>query len=209
MDVSDNKFGVIIQKILYNKIIDTKSFYHCGGTFMSQFTLKGKNVELKKPSFEELAYVEWLWSDEETMKASGGPITFSEEEKKRWYEIMINPSNGKHLYCLVYNQSNKPVGEVSFHQYDKITKAAEFNIKIAYAERGKGYGSEAAKLLLDYYFNKWNGEIMRDSLAIDNIEGQNTVLRFGFDKVYTTKDEFLVAMTKEKFNRIYQKEAGK
>lgn len=50
---------------------------------------------------------------------------------------------------------------------------------------------------------------MRDSLAIDNIEGQNTVLRFGFDKVYTTKDEFLVAMTKEKFNRIYQKEAGK
>ncbi|MGE8203485.1 GNAT family N-acetyltransferase [Heyndrickxia sp. NPDC080065] len=175
---------------------------------MNQFTLRGKNVSLRKPSYEELEYVKWLWADEETMKATGGPINFREEDKKRWYEIMVSPSNGKHFYCLIFNKENKPVGEVSFHKYDKIAKTAEFNIKIANPERGKGYASEATKLLLDYYFNVWNGEIMRDSIAIDNTVGQKALLNLGFEKVYSDEKVFLAAMTKEKFNRRYKKEVG-
>lgn len=171
---------------------------------MNQFAIKGKNVTLRKPSFEELEYVAWLWADEETMKDSGGPIKFQEKEKKRWYERMVSPSNGKHFYCLIFNEEDKPVGEVSFHQYDKIAKTAEFNIKIANKERRKGYASEAAKLMLDYYFNTWNGEIMRYSIPNSHIEGQEALLRFGFEKVYSTEKEFLVAFTKGKFNQQYK-----
>lgn len=173
---------------------------------MNQFAIKGKKVLLRKPSFEELDYVKWLWADEETMKATGGPILLKEEEKKRWYEIMVSPSNGKHFYCLIFNEENKPVGEVSFHQYDKIAKTAEFNIKIAYDQRGKGYASEAAKLMLDYYFNVWNGEIMRDSIAASNTLGQKALLHLGFEKVHSTEEICLVALTKEKFNRTYKQE---
>ncbi|MCI1589395.1 GNAT family N-acetyltransferase [Heyndrickxia oleronia] len=174
---------------------------------MNQFALEGKNVSLRKPSFEDLEYVTWLWADEETMKTIGGPVQFTDEEKRRWYEVVVNPSNGKHFYCLIFNKANKPVGEISFHDFDKIAKTATLNIKIAFGERRKGYASEAAKLMLDYYFNVWNGEIMRYSTNKDNIEGHDALLRFGFGKVYETDKEFLVAFMKDTFNLKYNRKA--
>lgn len=55
----------------------------------------------------------------------------SDVEFQDWFKIMISPGNDKDFYCLIFNMNDEPVGEISFHRFDKNTKTAEFNIKIA------------------------------------------------------------------------------
>ncbi|PEZ02189.1 hypothetical protein CN326_20610 [Bacillus sp. AFS018417] len=62
----------------------------------------------------------------------------------------------------MYTKNNVPIGEISFDRYDINTKTTEFNIKIEYKHRGNGYTKEAMCLLLEYYFEDFNGEIMID-----------------------------------------------
>ena len=163
---------------------------------------QGKKVYIKQPTFEELDYVTKLWADYDTMKDIGGPVVFEESEQKRWYEAMVHPGNGRHFYCLICDLSGQPVGEVSFHRFDKETGSAEFNVKVKHEHRGKGYGKEAVLLLLDYYFNDFGGTVMTDPMAIHNVEGQKVMLGLGFEHAFSEGDVFMVKITKEKYNSI-------
>jgi RimJ/RimL family protein N-acetyltransferase len=161
---------------------------------------KGKLIDIRQPSFEELKFVAALWADFDTMKEVGGPIVFERERWEAWYERMVEPGDGRNFYCLIFNKSNKPVGEVSFHRYDRASGTAELNVKVMYKHRGKGYGKEAVMLLLDYYFNEFGGEVITDAIDINNIGGQKVLLNLGFDHVLSDEKAFLVKMTKEKYN---------
>ena len=104
----------------------------------------GKKVYIKQPDWAELEFVSTLWADEDTMKDIGGVYSFSESKWEMFYNKMVYPGDGKNFYCLIYEAlEDKPVGEVSFHGYDCVTKSARFNIKVLYSERRKGYGEEA------------------------------------------------------------------
>lgn len=80
----------------------------------SRFIKEGQLIYLKSPDFNELDEVAKLWSDEATMKEVGGTVVFKKERYQDWYQRMINPGDGKNHYCLIYNNQNKVVGEVSF-----------------------------------------------------------------------------------------------
>lgn len=59
-----------------------------------------------------------LWSDKKTMKDAGGIIPFPKERKEGWHNNMVYTTDSENFYCLVYNNEENPVGEVSFHRYD-------------------------------------------------------------------------------------------
>lgn len=166
---------------------------------------KGRSIYIRQPEFEELEFVAALWADHETMRAVGGPIVFARDRWKAWYESMVEPGDGKNFYCLIFNKSNKPVGEVSFHRYDKSSGTAELNVKVLHRYRGKAYGKEAVLLLLDYYFNEFGGEIITDTVAINNTGGQKVLLNLGFEHEMSNEEVFLVKMTKEKYTSIEMK----
>jgi RimJ/RimL family protein N-acetyltransferase len=161
----------------------------------------GDLVYIKQPEFNELDFVVKLWSDKGTMKDVGGTVTLPKERRREWYAKMVRPSDGKNFYCLIYTKQNKPVGEVSFHRFNQIKKSAELNIKVQSKYRGKGYGKEALKLLLEYYFNEFGGEVITDEVI--NIKGQRALAKFGFE--ITSKSEYSVSfkMTKERFLSFY------
>lgn len=163
----------------------------------------GKKVYLRPPTYKELVYIKWLWSDPDTMKEVGGPIELSDDEADKWYSRMINPGNDRNFYCLIFNRKDEPVGEVSFHRYNHNTKAAEFNIKIAHKHRGEGYSFEAIHLILKYYFYEFGGEIMKDRVALENIAGQKILEKFGFEHDSNAEKEgaYVLKITKEQFER--------
>lgn len=165
----------------------------------------GKLVYIKQPEFSELNYIKELWSDYETMKDVGGTFEFSREKWELFYKKMIVPTDGKNFYCLIYNFENKPVGEVSFHGYDSATKIARFNVKVQYRFRNKGYGSEATRLMLEYYFNEFGGQIMMDTVGNDN--GQNAIAKAGFEAIRKHGSEITYRLTKDNFFSIHR--AGK
>ncbi|MGH4125070.1 MAG: GNAT family N-acetyltransferase [Clostridium sp.] len=162
--------------------------------------IDGKLVYIKQPNFDELDFVAELWSDEETMNDVGGVVPFPTEKRELWYRKMVDPSDGKNFYCLIYTLDDVLVGEVSFHRFDAGEKNADFNIKIQNKYRGKGYGKEAIGLLLSYYFYDFGGQVIYDNVI--NEKGQKALQSFGFDIVSSSDSEISFKMTKERFSEL-------
>ncbi|WP_297517414.1 GNAT family N-acetyltransferase [uncultured Clostridium sp.] len=142
----------------------------------------GSLLYIKKPEFEELEYTRTLWGDYNTMRDIGGVYDFTERHKTTFYKKMVSPTDGKNFYCLVYRNDGTPIGEVSFHGYDSANKIARLNIKIQNQYRGNGYGSEAIKLILEYYFYEFGGEVIVDTVSKENKIGENTLKKLGFSE---------------------------
>lgn len=157
----------------------------------------GKNVYIKQPEYEELEFVRELWADRDTMKDIGGVFDFSENKWEMFYKKMVLPTDGNNFYCLIYNNEDKPVGEVSFHGYDSITKIARFNIKVYSKYRNKGYGEEAIRLLLEYYFIEFGGEIIMDNIITP--EGERMATKLGFEELRKYNDKITIRLTKDDF----------
>ena len=166
---------------------------------------KGRNIYIKQPEFNELEFVKWLWADYETMRDVGGPINLEDSRKEVWYQKMVKPTDGKNFYCLIYNNEDTPVGEVSFHKFDSKDGKAELNIKIANKYRGNGYAKEAVTLILMYFFNEFGGNVMIDGVAINNLPGQTLLMNYGFKRINTDDNVFLLEMAKEEFMEMYVK----
>ncbi|SHI35520.1 Acetyltransferase (GNAT) domain-containing protein [Clostridium cavendishii DSM 21758] len=164
----------------------------------------GKLVYIKQPEFKDLSFVKELWSDYETMKELGGIFEFHESKWELFYKKMIAPTDGKNFYSLIYNYDNKPVGEVSFHGYDSATKIARFNIKVQNKFRNRGYGSEATRLMLEYYFNEFGGKVIMDTVVTET--GKNTIGKFGFEAIRKHGNEITYRLTKDAFLSIHKTE---
>ena len=160
-------------------------------------------IELRKPTENDMAFIRWLWSDFETMKPVGGPFHMTDEQARDWFSEIIDPGNPSDYYPLIFNKLNEPVGEISFHHLNSISMTAVFNIKIASKKRGKGYAKNAMLLFLDIFFNQLNGSMMIDEVALDNQIRQIMLLDFGFEHDTRTFDVFRVTLTRERFNSLY------
>lgn len=157
----------------------------------------GKNIYIKQPEFKDLFFVSKLWSDEKTMEDIGGAFNFPENRWEMFYKKMVYPTDGKNFYCLVYTIDDEPIGEVSFHGFDYITKIARFNIKIDYRYRRRGYGEEALKLLFEYFFLEFGGEMIIDSIPTE--EGVRVAKRLGFVEIGQYRDGTKMRVAKEEF----------
>lgn len=170
----------------------------------------GKKIYIKQPEISEFSFVSKLWGDYDTMKDIGGVYEISESKWEMFYNKMVYPGDGKNFYCLVYNAiTSEPVGEVSFHGYDCVTKSARFNIKILYSERRKGYGEEALRLLLEYYFLDFGGNMIIDNVTTE--AGLNLINKFGFEITGQYKDEIGVRLDKDNFqsqNKLIKRTVG-
>ncbi|MGL4571297.1 MAG: GNAT family N-acetyltransferase [Clostridium sp.] len=157
----------------------------------------GKKVYIKQPQYEELKFVSELWKDEETMKDIGGVFNFPESKWEMFYKKMISPTDGKNFYCLVYTNKDVPIGEVSFHGYDSATKIARFNVKIHSSHRNNGYGEEAVRLLLEYFFLEFGGDILMDKVLTE--AGERVAQKIGFEEVRRFNNDNTMRISKEEF----------
>lgn len=157
----------------------------------------GKKVYIKQPEYNELTFVKDLWGHKETMKDIGGVFNFTEEKWDMFYKKMVSPTDGKNFYCLVYTNDDKAVGEVSFHGYDSATKIARFNVKIHYDYRNNGYAEEAVRLLLEYYFVEFGGDMLMDKIS--TAEGERVAQKIGFEEVRKFGNNITVRINKEEF----------
>lgn len=164
---------------------------------LNLYRRNGKKVYIKQPTFEELENTARLWNDRITMADIGGVYSFPEAKWGMFYKKMVSPSDGKNFYCHVYNVRDKFIGEVSFHGYDSLTKAARVNVKIHHRERGKGYAEEAIKLLLEYYFFEFCGTSIIDTTDIEG--GKKLLNKLGFESIGQFKSKETFKMSKTRF----------
>lgn len=97
-------------------------------------------------------YTRWI-NDLATQRMLGlSPRPMTAEQEQDWYERVVKDASGVSftIYALATWQ---PVGNTSLMGIDDRNRTAEFGIMIGEPDaRGQGYGTETARLMLDYAF---------------------------------------------------------
>jgi diamine N-acetyltransferase len=80
------------------------------------------------------------------------PSPMTVEAEIAWYDA-VTGSAGDAPFTIYERATRRPVGNAGLHRIDYRNRSAEFGILIGEADaRGRGYGTEATRLMLDYAF---------------------------------------------------------
>lgn len=131
-----------------------------------------------KESDVEIAYA---WDKDPELAAWNGrtPISVSLSAARRDY---LARWKDKSIKTLMIEAQGEPVGMATLYDFRK--GGCELGIKIgARDHRGRGYATEAVKLLVDYVFNTLELEAVRGSTLAHNDRMQRVFKKCGFREV--------------------------
>lgn len=138
---------------------------------------------LHVPSLQELDYRAKFMADPKTMSYNRGYdldfsgydpdtgcLAFPEEEWKEWYEDWID-QEPERFYAYVMRKADRVfIGEVCLHHHGS-DDFHEMGIVIEAAYRGKGYGKQALRLLLQYAFETMHVKAVHNTFETDREGG--------------------------------------
>src|SRR5579884_950726 len=99
-------------------------------------------------------YQRWI-NDFGTLRTLGQtPRPMTAEQELAWFESAASgDSRNSYAFTIYVRATLRPIGNTSLIDVDFRDRTAEFGILIGESdERGKGYGTETARLMLDYAF---------------------------------------------------------
>lgn len=124
--------------------------------------MKGKRVELKPIQREHLQkIVEWRNDPEVSYWAMGSnplyEFTSAEEAEKSFSYHVENTSKLDAYTFAIYSDNDEFIGTVDYRDVDRIKRSCTIGISIGEKNYwGKGYGSDAIMVLVDYIFKRLN-----------------------------------------------------
>lgn len=139
----------------------------------------GERIYLSPINVDDVeAYTKWL----NDFTVSGNLSNFSQmislDTEKKTLERLV--SEGQN-YAMVLVEGDILLGNIGFADIDHISRKAEVGLFIGEAEyRGKGYGTEALRLMLDYGFKTLNLHNIMLRVHSDNEEGLACYKKVGF-----------------------------
>jgi RimJ/RimL family protein N-acetyltransferase len=123
---------------------------------------------------------EWL-NDVETSMNMSIRIAPNEVNERGVVEGWLKA--GDHGFAIVDLTADRHIGDCGLHDIDWVNRTASFGIMIGEkAYWGKGYGTEATRLILDYGFNILNLESVRLQVKEFNKRGVRAYEKAGFQR---------------------------
>lgn len=172
--------------------------------------LVGSRLYLSPMNIEDApTYVKWL--NDKTVSENLGldmkVITL--EGEREW----LKKKQSDYTFSIVLKENDELIGNCGFTEIDLIHRNATLGIFIGEEEnRGKGYGKEAIKLLLEYGFNNLNLNNIMLSVYDFNKRAIKIYEGLGFKKFGTRHkshyfkgkfyDEIQMEILKEEYNEI-------
>ena len=151
------------------------------------------------------------WVNDETLSRGIGTISsvITEEGERIYMENACKNANNYQFY-VVRKSDNKILGTYSLNKVNHIHGFAEVGGFIGEIdERGKGYGTEALRLISDFGFNVLNLRILIGNIFSFNQASIKSILKVGFKQVgkiskyYFFRGEYhdrlIYQITKEEF----------
>jgi len=147
-------------------------------------TLSGERVALG-PLRRDLVplYHAWISNLETTQYTMMSGTVLTLDEELSWYERVIRDDRSRNftIYALPDFQ---PVGTVNLHDISLRNRTACMGIMIGEPDRrGKGDGTEAVRLVVDYGFNALNLHSIWLTTYEFNIAGRIAYARAGFREI--------------------------
>jgi RimJ/RimL family protein N-acetyltransferase len=159
---NDNELPVIKGKrILLTPIPDSKEFYNLYHKWLSDSNLKYKLGE------EDMTY---------TLKE----IMKMHDEWKKDFKNMT--------FCILNKETNEPIGDINLFDSEEFNNRPEISIMLG-QHSGKGFGTEASELLINFAFKKLKLKEINLSVYKDNPKAVNLYEKLGFKITKEIKDE--------------------
>jgi len=103
----------------------------------------------------------------------------TEAQEKEWYQKRKN--DPQMLYLAIDNLQGELLGFLSLYEINWEDKKAKLGIFLGYEYTDKGYGTEATKTLLPYYFEKMRFNELGLDVAALNKRAIRCYLKCGFE----------------------------
>ncbi|HYK77015.1 MAG TPA: GNAT family protein [Daejeonella sp.] len=122
---------------------------------------------------------------------------FDEEGYERFKEMHEKGMEAYRLssffFLLIDKQNNLPIGECGFHTWNNAHRRAELFYSIrSGADKQKGFMTEAVQAVLDFGFTELNLHRIQALVADWNIPSVKLLLRYGFTKEGTMREDYIV-----------------
>lgn len=145
--------------------------------------LKGGNVVLSPLSKEEDSlhdYAQWLNDQETTLFMGSGRFPVTIDGLKNYIDTYNNGKEGT-LLGIFSKRTSKHIGNITLHLIDWRNRNAEIGIVIGDKKsRGKGYATEAIRLVAGHAFNKLNLQKIYAGMIKGNEASKRAFEKVGF-----------------------------
>ncbi len=123
---------------------------------------------------------------------------YNPEKVDMLYDMRID-EGGSHLFAIMLD--GKVIGEVGLRHYSDETKECELSVHMMNdSVKGKGYGTQAEKLAIDYAFDVLGAESIFAESLIKNARSQHIMEKLGFK--YFGEEEGFKQYRLEKKDRV-------
>ncbi len=151
----------------------------------------GDLVTLCSLELDDLDYLMNYWNNIELRRDLGPVIPHSRKEREQWIKnTWDEKSSGKaYVFAIKHIKTNEFLGTCSLKNVRPINRSAEVNIAIYdQNNRGKGYGTDAMKVLLEVGFNYLNLHRIGLNVFETNSQAIAVYEKVGFKKVGLRRD---------------------
>ncbi|MFC4336558.1 GNAT family N-acetyltransferase [Salininema proteolyticum] len=119
--------------------------------FLPKPTLKGALTTLEPATLDHLPDLAEAVSDPEVDRLTGTHATFTTGQLEKWYGSRADQDD-RADFAIVDNETGRAVGETVLNGWDEDNRSASFRTFIGAKGRGRGLGTEATALTVDYGF---------------------------------------------------------
>lgn len=117
---------------------------------------------------------------------------FTVESHENWIKTMVETGKVVQM-MIVLNEGDRPIGSVYVRDIDMEHKKAEYGIFIGEPDcLGKGYGTEAAELMIEYAFEFLGIHKLMLRVYAENERAIKSYEKAGFQKEAYLKDDVFV-----------------
>ena len=159
---------------------------------MLKITLQKMTRELCHELYKDWQNDDAIFMDMSMFK----PFEYSPEKVDRYFDSKQEPS--RILFAIMLEE--KPIGEVQLKQIDFDNKGCELSIHMQNDDfKGKGYGTEAERLAIQYAFDELGLEKVNADTIVKNTRSQHIINKLGFEFIKQDGDFKYYKLEKKKW----------
>ena len=152
----------------------------------------GEKVCLRAYREEDIPKATSFVNDEELKKllVTNIPFPMTLWEEEEWIKSQKSNQDGSYNFAIEDIETKKYIGGCGIQEVNWLSRVATVGIMIGDKEYwGKGYGTDAMKVLMDFIFNKMNIRKIRLSTFSFNMRARKSYEKCGFEVEGILKDE--------------------
>jgi RimJ/RimL family protein N-acetyltransferase len=190
--------------------------FYCDDTIGSDVMFKGKQVTLRAVEQDDIPEILRHFNDIEVRRFLHMIIPVSAEEEEKWIQSITRQRKAgtAYLFAIELQKPKRFLGVCGLHRVDAINRSAELGIAVQNKRYwGKGLGTEAIRLLVDFGFKVINLHRIYLTVFEDNLRAQRLYEKIGFTKVGRQReciirfgkyfDLYLMDLLKEEYGQLH------